>query len=952
MNTTNPMFDETPKKPATRRPRMKKIAIALGVTTLVAGAGLWVLGRESTLIWAADRVAASTGGRLQYADLHGSLLGSIEARELKYEDKFGKVAIEGARMHWRPHRLLIGQVAVGAMKANTVRLELAKTDEEKKPPESLRAPISFAVTDFQIGTLTVVNESGTNEITGLTAAFSGNKRELHGEVKSLATKYGHVKGEITVGADAPFKLDATIDLTSPTVGDYFAKTKLEGSLMNAVATLDAKAREATAAVKLAVAPYDVQPLTELQFTAKDFDPRVWVKTAPTAALSGEGHIVSDAQRQLSGTVVLANAKPGPVDAQKMPFARFSTALAGVLEQLALTDTKVDLGEAGQFAGNGTVKDGVLDVKLATSNFNLNGVQKKLHQTRLAGQLALGGNAETQRVKLSLGQQAYSVRLAAALHDRVATIDEAYARAGKAEVTTRGRIALNANKDFAIAGRLSNFDPSQFGKYPASQINSRFDFKGQIDPVIQVAANVSVSDSRLFGLPATATGTIRSRRVDHPEVAMDVTFTVGNTRATAKGTMKDPAAMESMDLQLTLAGASLDEIYKIVGVPLPPTPPYRISGRLVQSGQVYELRQFAGAVGDSDLSGNFLVDRGRAPQFMKADLTSKRLDLADLAGFIGAEKTAPGKVETPATTRVLPDTPYNLEKLKSADADIKFEGKRVITEKLPIDDMSAHLIVKNGVLTLAPLNFGVADGKLVSTIRLDGSKSVIASTADVRVQSLQLAKLLPQLKIAKASVGEMDGRIRLTANGNSIAAMLGSANGDTSLVVGEGEVSDLILRLSNLDLANTLLVLMRGDRNIPIRCMVADLAWENGVVHPRQFVFDTQHTTLVGEGKANFKDETLDMRLVAKPKGASLVSLRGPINVRGTFADPSVMPDLTRLGARGIAAAALGVVAPPLAVLPFIQLGGGKDYQCGPMLQQAREAIRAPAKPVQQVAAKR
>src|SRR5215210_6181541 len=150
-------------------------------------------------------------------------------------------------------------------------------------------------------------------------------------------------------------------------------------------------------------------------------------------------------------------------------------------------------------------------------------------------------------------------------------------------------------------------------------------------------------------------------------------------------------MQAMDLQLTLAGASLDEIYKIVGVPLPPTPPYRINGRLVHSGELWELRQFAGAVGDSDLSGNFLIDRSRAPQFMKADLTSKRLDLADLAGFIGAEKTAPGKIATPHTTRVLPDSPYNLDKLKSADADIRFLGKQVITEKLPIDDMSAHLI---------------------------------------------------------------------------------------------------------------------------------------------------------------------------------------------------------------------------------------------------------------------
>jgi uncharacterized protein involved in outer membrane biogenesis len=153
----------------------------------------------------------------------------------------------------------------------------------------------------------------------------------------------------------------------------------------------------------------------------------------------------------------------------------------------------------------------------------------------------------------------------------------------------------------------------------------------------------------------------------------------------------------------------------------------------------------------------------------------------------------------------------------------------------------------------------------------------------------------------------------------------------------------MLRLSNLDIANTLLVLMRGDRNIPIRCVVADLAFENGVARPRQFVLDTAHTTLVGEGKANFADETLDLRLVAKPKSASLLSLRGPINVTGTFAHPSVMPDLKRLAGRGAGAAALAAVATPLAaIVPFIQMGGKQDVQCGPLMQSARQAIQQPA----------
>ncbi len=424
-----------------------------------------------------------------------------------------------------------------------------------------------------------------------------------------------------------------------------------------------------------MAPYDAQPLTQLEFTAKDFDPRAWAANAPGAKLSGEGRLAAGEARQLDGTFDFRNSEPGTIDDKKLPFAQLSAVLQGTLEELVLSDIKLDLASAGRFAGAGAWRDGALDVNLDTRNFNLRGVQKRLHQTNLAGKLSLGGNTAAQRVRFDLTQQQYHVRFAGTLAEGIAKIDEAYARAGAAELTTRGRVAFDTQRSFSLAGQLRNFDPAKFGEYPSHLVNGRFELKGHVEPVLQVAANVNVTDSKLYSLPATANGTFRSQRTDHPDVSMDVTLRVGDTRATVKGIVRDPADARSMDMQLTLAGASLAELYKIVGVPLPPTPPYRIAGRLVQRGELWEFRQFTGAVGDSDLSGDFLVDRSRTPQFMKADLKSNRLALADLSGFIGAEKTASGKVTTPNPNRVLPDSPYNLEKLKAADADVKFEGKQ-------------------------------------------------------------------------------------------------------------------------------------------------------------------------------------------------------------------------------------------------------------------------------------
>ena len=53
-----------------------------------------------------------------------------------------------------------------------------------------------------------------------------------------------------------------------------------------------------------------------------------------------------------------------------------------------------------------------------------------------------------------------------------------------------------------------------------------------------------------------------------------------------------------------------------------------------------------------------------------------------------------------------------------------------------------------------------------------------------------------------------------------------------------------------------------------------------------------------------------------------------MKVGGTFRDPSFRPDLKRVGLRAALALTLGNIAPPAALLATLELGPGKDAQCG------------------------
>ena len=410
---------------------------------------------------------------------------------------------------------------------------------------------------------------------------------------------------------------------------------------------------------------------------------------------------------------------------------------------------------------------------------------------------------------------------------------------------------------------------------------------------------------------------------------------GSTKARVDGTLIDPLHLKGEEVSFVLEGNDMAQMFAIVGVPLPPTPPYKLAGHLTHSGDVWTFRKFSGTVGRSDLAGDFSVDRGQKPQMITADLVSRNLDMKDLGGIVGADRGEKPSPKPPPGDRVLPQEPFSLEKLRVANANVKFRGDNILTEKLPLDKMTTTLKLKDGVLMLDPLNFGVASGNVVSRITMDARQAVIKTHADVAVKQLHLDKLFPNLKLAKANAGLIGGRAKLDTTGNSMAKMLGSANGDMALIMEGGSVSELLVRLSNLDVAHTLAVLLTGDKQMPVRCLVTQLKGTNGVFLADPFVLDTGKAVVTGTGDVNFAEETLNLRLVSKPKDFSFASLRGPINVTGTFKNPNVRPSLTSAATRGAAAVALGFVTGGLGTLiPLLEFGGAKDSDCAALIAAA------------------
>jgi hypothetical protein len=105
---------------------------------------------------------------------------------------------------------------------------------------------------------------------------------------------------------------------------------------------------------------------------------------------------------------------------------------------------------------------------------------------------------------------------------------------------------------------------------------------------------------------------------------------------------------------------------------------------------------------------------------------------------------------------------------------------------------------------------------------------------------------------------------------------------------------------------------------------------------RSLIFDTTDTIIEGKGTINARDETADLTLTPIPKDFSPLSVRSPIRIQGTFADPSIFTDPAALGVNTtIKKIANAVLTPVIGLLPPTDEGVGKDSDCNALVQQAR-----------------
>ena len=504
--------------------------------------------------------------------------------------------------------------------------------------------------------------------------------------------------------------------------------------------------------------------------------------------------------------------------------------------------------------------------------------------------------------------------------------------GKARV----RLAkLRADFNMAVATQPPGATPSSSGG-EATQT-------GNPDNQIIVGANGTYAGQKIIG--SFIGGALLSLRDNSKPYPVDLHLANGATTVSLVGTVQDPLAFLGADLKLKLVGKDMSQLYALTGVPIPPTPPYSVSGNLDYADRKIRFRNFTGVVGSSDIGGTIAVDpRAGGPRpLVVADLHSRSVDLNDLAGFIGG---TPGDKSTPNETsgqkaqvakaagsdRLLPTTTFSVPKLLAADVQLRYRGQHIQGRFMPFDNIVADLDITDGNIRLHPLNFAIGSGTLASNISLRRKDQVMYTKATIDFRQIDLSRIMKATHTF-GGAGTIGGGAELDTAGNSMSEMLGRGNGYLRFnMAGGGNLSALLQDLSGLQFGDAVLSALGVPNRAVVKCLRSDFSLRDGTLSTNVFALDTSEAVTRGTGTISFKNETLDYKIQTRPVRFSIGTLHAPIDITGTLKKPSIGPNAGALAARGGAAVGLGLLFPPLALLPTIQLGVGGDTNCARLAQ--------------------
>jgi len=454
----------------------------------------------------------------------------------------------------------------------------------------------------------------------------------------------------------------------------------------------------------------------------------------------------------------------------------------------------------------------------------------------------------------------------------------------------------------------------------------------LDPVRDILGD-EVADLGPVGGDVAVTGTL-------PDLILTLDgFAIDQIRANGEVALNVDAdqPLKGYRLDLHAKGQTLARFQPLLGVTWPELDPVDLTASVEGDLEMVTVEKFTFHSVITDLAGRGHVVLDPDAIEVEAVVISDTTDLTRLfPDYVPARRPdsilaeeAKAAVQTKVRTKMFSDEPLPLEFLRSADLDITFRPKKLVTPYGVFENVNLRVVLEEGALNVRPFEARYANSDLRGDFSLDARGQTPLVGMSMRAPNLQIGQLLKDFANLDVFEGQGAVDIALSGSGGSIAAIAGSLDGHARQLMGKGRMRNEGLGYVS-GLFSGIGEALSGKDWVAVDCMANDFLFEDGVATSQVNLLSTEFIILTADGDINLGTERYKMKVRPRPRGFDL-SLAVPVLIRGPLDDPSFLPDpldtMLKIGS------ILGsILFPPAALLGLVDLGGNNH----PCVQYAKD----------------
>jgi translocation and assembly module TamB len=494
------------------------LAILLAVlVAALAGLG-WLIGTESGLHWAASKAPGLTT-----EGLRGRLADEVQADKLQYTGEGIEILASNVMLRSHLAALLGGRLTLDPLRAERIEVELRATSERKDT--DFKLPIRIHVANATIDEIEV------------------RRGEARYVVKEVQVEHARLGQDLSLAGSfhyphERFATRAKVELRG-------TLRRIEGRVTGEVAGVPAEARAVLVSNSLQAIEARAGPIDLARFDG----PSTALNALLKADLSPGG--------ALAGLLQLENSLPGTIDSGRVPFTRLDARFLTDFASARLHGLRATLHGGGTVQGEATLQPGAVEAKLAASAVDLRAIHSRLRRTALHGPLQVIIAGERQWARGSLTQEGIGLTVQVLRVGNVVEVQELGALAEGGEVSGTGKVTLSQSMPFSANLRITRFDPSAIGDYPAGSLSGAVVAQGRL-AARDVELKWSLGDSVLYGHTFRSDGA--ARIVGERITQADGDVRLGANRLTARGAYGRPGD----ELAVTLDAPRLEDFAPLAG----------------------------------------------------------------------------------------------------------------------------------------------------------------------------------------------------------------------------------------------------------------------------------------------------------------------------------------------------------------------------------------------------